>query len=202
MTRSNRFKQGSRGLQPSLRPHACHEISEGTSNYTSNNISNNTSNYNTHHGSDQARQTRRRRPADCRAPGRKGHGLASTRDRERLRENHRAERARVEKMLATAPLSGDRRNSCRVSLDRYEEPTRSAVVPLGGPIGLGSQHMACCPICGDDRIVTDEVIHAGTLSMSECLHCDHRWTRRLGARWIDLGARMNRGRGVRAAATA
>ncbi|MCH8883229.1 MAG: 50S ribosomal protein L4 [SAR324 cluster bacterium] len=42
------------------------------------------------------------------------------------------------------------------------------------------------------KIVSDEVMHGGTLRMWECLHCEHRWTSRPKGRWVELGARMTR----------
>lgn len=126
------------------------------------------------------RSTSSTKARGMRAEGRAGEGLASARDRERLRERIAAERARVEEMLANVPLSADRREATRME--------------SGG--GL------CCPVCGDLRIVTDEVNQAGTLLMSDCLHCDYRWTARPKTRWLALGARMNRVVRRRATATA
>jgi len=134
-----------------------------------------------------------------RARSRKGRSLASARDRMRLRERNVAERARVEKMLATVPIPDDRRETtrdesgCRQE-NRFFEPGQDAGYAMGLEFG--------CPVCGDSRTVTDEVIHGGTLSVSECLHCDHRWTARPKVRWVDLGARMSRGGRPRAVATA
>jgi hypothetical protein len=124
-------------------------------------------------------------PRSMRARGRRGESLTSARDRKRLHERNLAERARVEGMLANVAAPIERRNHRREWVK--EEPAFLArqtwlrqVEPLG------------CPVCGDDRIVTDEVMHGGTLRMSECLHCDHRWTDRPKAQWVELGARMNR----------
>ena len=33
-----------------------------------------------------------------------------------------------------------------------------------------------CPICGSHEVMHDEVLELGTLQLSECRHCDHRWT--------------------------
>ena len=132
-----------------------------------------------------------------RAPSRKGSALASARDRRRLRERNRAESERVEKMLATVPLPEDRRARTRDWMSPLEESQR---VDDYGMHEIG--HCRGCPVCGDARIVTDEVIHGGTLSMSECLHCDHRWTMRPGARWVDLGTRMTRRRRLQVVPTA
>jgi len=152
---------------------------------------------------------RRNSARGFRARGRKGHGLASARDRSRLREADLAERARVEKMLSTVAIPDDRRSDDRDSNAEHETrgldfESRAHHFPNPDPnpnqsTSLWPRH---CPVCGDARIVTDEVLHGGTLSMSECLHCDHRWTERPKARWVELGTRMN-GRGRRrTAATA
>jgi len=136
-----------------------------------------------------------------RARGRKGRGLASARDRSRLREADLAERARVEKMFSTVAIPDDRRSDDRDSnaehemrgLD-FESRAHHFSNPDPNPNQSTSLWPRHCPVCGDARIVTDEVLHGGTLSMSECLHCDHRWTERPKARWVELGTRMN-GRG-------
>ena len=150
---------------------------------------------------------RRNSARGFRARGRKGHGLASARDRSRLREADLAERARVEKMFSTVASPDDRRSDDRDSNAEHETrglDFESRVHHFSNPdpnqsTSLWPRH---CPVCGDARIVTDEVLHGGTLSMSECLHCDHRWTERPKARWVELGTRMN-GRGrSRTAATA
>ena len=120
-------------------------------------------------------------PGSLRARGRRGEALASARDRQRLREREIAERGRVEGMFASAPLFVDRRTNLRVSDGGYSAPR------------LRMLESAACPICGDGRIVSDEVNHAGRLRVSECLHCDHRWTQRLQGRWAELGARMSGG---------
>jgi hypothetical protein len=136
-----------------------------------------------------------------RARSRNGYALASARDRMRLRERNVAERGRLEKLLATAPLVDDRRARIR---NQNRNRAENRIVDLAGhhlgrasgrAIGLSRR----CPVCGDSRVVTDEVIHGGTLSMSECLHCDHRWTMRSKTRWTELGARMSRGGRPRAA---
>ena len=120
-----------------------------------------------------------------RARGRRGESLASSRDRQRLRERNMAERERVEGMIASVPVPVERRSHRRESLVReYDRHTPSTELRTAEPVG--------CPVCGDSRIVTDEVMHGGTLRMSECLHCDHRWTRRPKGHWIELGARMSR----------
>lgn len=121
-----------------------------------------------------------------RARGRRGESLASLRDRARLRERDAAERARVEGMLASVPVPVERRAQTRnVASTHLDSRLRSLKSPS-------------CPVCGDGRIVTDEVMHGGRLQMSECLHCEHRWTRRPKQRWIELGMRMNRSGQLRA----
>ena len=63
-----------------------------------------------------------------------------------------------------------------------------------------------CPVCASGKVVSDEVVHVGgtsgarggarggakgaTLRLSECLHCDHRWTDRTRGRWSEIGLRM------------
>ena len=124
-------------------------------------------------------------PAGLRARGRRGEGLTSARDRQRLRERKTAERDRVEGMTASAALPVDRRA-------RSREAGVPQCTPHPLPSGLRAVQPVGCPVCGDGRIVTDEVMHGGTLRVLECLHCEHRWTQRPKGRWVELGARMNR----------
>ena len=127
------------------------------------------------------------KPAGLRARGRRGESLASARDRQRLRERNVAERERVERVMASGAVPLERRTHGRESaIHGYEEalPVGLRAVPPMPPMG--------CPVCGDGRTVTDEVMHGGTLHVLECLHCEHRWTERPRARWVELGARMNR----------
>jgi len=120
-----------------------------------------------------------------RARGRRGESLGSSRDRQRLHERNMAERERVEGMIASVPVPVERRSHRRELLvPEYNRHSPSIEFRTAQPAG--------CPVCGDSRIVTDEVMHGGTLRVSECLHCDHRWTRRPKARWIELGTRMSR----------
>jgi hypothetical protein len=128
--------------------------------------------------------TRSTPPGGLRARGRRGESLASARDRQRLRERNRSERERVEGMIASQPIPVERRAHGREAL-------ASEYKPLAASFGLRAAQ-AGCPICGDGRIVTDEVMHGGTLRVSECLHCEHRWTQRPKERWVELGRRMNR----------
>lgn len=120
-------------------------------------------------------------PSAPRSPSRPSRGrLASARDRQRLRERQFAERSRVEEMLASAPL---------VLPEPASRPGHFSTRP-----GLRSVPEAGCPVCASAKIVRDEVMSAGLLRLSECLHCDHRWTERPRARWNEIGAGMNRGR--------
>jgi hypothetical protein len=117
-----------------------------------------------------------REPIDRRARGRRGESLASARDRERLRERNAAERARVEKMFARAPIDLGRRARRR--------PRRSE---SASPVRLRSLASTDCPVCGDGRVASDEVRHQGPLQLLECLHCEHRWTERPRARRAESG---------------
>jgi hypothetical protein len=121
-----------------------------------------------------------------RARGRRGEALASPRDRQRLRERIAAERARVEGMLATVPPPNE-----RDVLDGSAQRVDSFAMIVA------AETPTACPVCGHGKVVSDEVMHGGTLRMSECLHCEHRWTNRPPGRWMDLGARMNRSIGIR-----
>jgi hypothetical protein len=130
--------------------------------------------------------------------------LASARDRQRLGERNREERERVEQMLATVPVPVE---------STAEMPIEAAVAwssphelhPNGSPYSLQQdpqQELAReslqgwrpqgCPVCGGTQVACDEVIQLGTLRLSECLRCEHRWTERGPGRWAEVGARMNR----------
>jgi hypothetical protein len=113
---------------------------------------------------------------------RRGGGLASARDRRRLRELNAAERARVEKMLASAPVPLD-------PDPRDREPLRER-----GFAALRSVPPPRCPVCGGSDLHFDEVMHAGALRLAQCARCEHRWTERPRSRWAELGARMSRAR--------
>jgi hypothetical protein len=39
--------------------------------------------------------------------------------------------------------------------------------------------MQACVVCGSRNVRTDAVEHDGWLALSECAHCDHRWTQPL-----------------------
>ncbi len=129
-------------------------------------------------------------PGGYRARGRRGEGLASARDRQRLRERNKAERERVEGMIASLEIPVERRADGRESRVLEYMPDS---IQLGHGHGLRAMQPASCPVCGDGGIVTDEVMHGGTLRVSECLHCEHRWTRRPKGRWVELGTTMSRG---------
>ncbi|MDE0887543.1 MAG: hypothetical protein OSB70_18625 [Myxococcota bacterium] len=48
----------------------------------------------------------------------------------------------------------------------------------GKPIGRKLESAApCCAICGSTALVWDEVWEQENLTLGECLHCEHRWTR-------------------------
>jgi len=133
-----------------------------------------------------------------RARGRRGEGLASARDRQRMRERNTAERERVEGMIASMEVPVERRAHGRES--RVLEYMPDSIQLGHGPGDryvhgheLRAMQSAGCPVCGDGRIVTDDVMHGGTLRVSECLHCEHRWTRRPKGRWVELGTTMSRG---------
>jgi hypothetical protein len=83
-------------------------------------------------------------------PGPRVCGLASARDRARLRERERAERARVERVLARGP--------------REVEPRRASA--------------GRCRVCGGPDVVVDEVSDGTSSRMSwrlvQCLRCDDR----------------------------
>jgi hypothetical protein len=114
---------------------------------------------------------------------RRAGGLASARDRRRLRERNAAERARVEKMMASAPMPLD-------------PDSGDAECGRGrGFAGLRSVPAPCCPVCGGNDLHFDEVMHAGALRLARCSRCDFRWTERPRSRWAELGARMSRARG-------
>ena len=131
----------------------------------------------------------KRKIRDRRARGRRGEQLTSARDRQRLREREAAERDRVERMLANTPVSPDRRRGLRAPGGAFKQAGLRIVEPT------------TCPICGDARVVTDEVMHCGTLRLAECLQCEHRWTERPERRWVELGARMNGGGGPQPSGT-
>ena len=112
-----------------------------------------------------------------------GSGLASARDRQRVRERNAAERARVERMLASAPLSGSLSGS----------PQALPGSAARGSASLRALPSPGCPVCSSGRTASDEVYQQGTLRLWECLHCDHRWTERPSRRWAEIGASMARG---------
>ena len=144
----------------------------------------------------RARATRARRVSGRarREGGPAGFGgrLASARDRQHVRERNAAERARVEAMLAAAPIDAELRTPTSVSTSPEVALQPSPSAPhlralSGSPAG--------CPVCASGKVVRDDVFEAGTrMRLSECLHCEHRWTTRPRARWSELGQRMtNRG---------
>lgn len=97
--------------------------------------------------------------------------LASARDRQRLREREFAERARVEEMLASAPPLSPLLSERPLP----KGPARLRALPV---------HASTCPVCTSTKVVRDEVMSGGLLRLSECLHCDHRWTDRPRSRAV------------------
>lgn len=133
-----------------------------------------------------------------------GRSLGSDRDRQRLQERNAAERSRVERMLAEGPSSlgasfslptqpPARWNSSHpvVTPPVSTRPSRSRL--RARPTTQTAARGWACPVCASGKVVSDEVAHGGTLRLSECLHCDHRWTERTRARWSELGHRMSGG---------
>jgi len=129
--------------------------------------------------------SRRRTRQPNGAPPRRSSGrLASSRDRRRLDERIAEERERVERALASAPISID-------MLDGSLSPASFApTVP--SPSSLHALAPLACPVCSGTQIVCDEVFQLGALRLSECLRCDHRWTDRGPSRWAEVGATMKR----------
>ena len=119
--------------------------------------------------------------------------LASARDRQTVRDRNAAERVRVEEMFASAPLPSDRRRA------RWTSPASSpASVPAseGSPVprlrALPAMSSSC-PVCASATVTTDEVTRTGgSLRLSECLHCDHRWTETPTRRFTAIGGAMGR----------
>ena len=138
-----------------------------------------------------------------------GSPLGSARDRQRLRDRNAAERVRVEEMLANAPFTTALSPGFLASPSPgLVGPTTSPVSPppfpspssfsVSSPVSFPRSPLRRpvfgrgCPVCASSKVVSDEVSCAGTMRLSECLHCDHRWTDRPRARWAELGARMSR----------
>ena len=122
--------------------------------------------------------------------GAAGYGrLASARDRQTARDRNAAERARVEEMFSSAPLPSDRRRA------RWTSPA-SVPVSEGSPAPRLRALPAMpsgCPVCASTTVTTDEVARTGgSLRLSECLHCDHRWTEVPTRRFTVLGGAMGR----------
>jgi len=136
-------------------------------------------------------------PVMAAAPRRFSMRLASARDRERLRERNRRERERVEKMLEATPFSIEELGAIpddrltEFSIDRAGVRELRSIQPRNQP---HERAMCGCPICGESRIVSDEVVQLGMLRLSQCLRCEHRWTARGPDRWAEVGAPMKRAR--------
>jgi hypothetical protein len=135
-----------------------------------------------------------------------GATLGSARDRQRLRDRNAAERVRVEEMLANAPCTAPPPGFpaapplglVRLTTPPVSTPSFSASFPASFPVSFltpsprRSVFGRGCPVCASSKVVSDEVSCGGTMRLSECLHCDHRWTDRPRGRWAELGARMSR----------
>jgi hypothetical protein len=100
-------------------------------------------------------------------------------------------------------------------------PASSSQPSPSGLRALPSVQGRACPVCASRKVVSDEVAHINaaddakqgakgggkegakggakgrtmgvTLRLSECLHCDHRWTERIRGPWSELGQRMSGG---------
>lgn len=143
---------------------------------------------------------RPRRPVRVRG-GAAGYGrLASPRDRQAARDRNTAERARVEEMLASAPLPSDRRRArwtppVTPTLDSPAETSRDG--SKASRLRALPTMPAGCPVCESTKVTSDEVARpGGSLRLSECLHCDHRWTEKPVRRFAELGGAMGRRRPV------
>ena len=138
-------------------------------------------------------------PHPAASPRRFSARLASARDRQRLGERNRQERDRVEKMLATAPISLENpterpiESSVAWHSPREFRPDRASFSnPESNSESLCGLVPQDCPVCGGSRVACDEVMQLGTLRLSECLRCEHRWTDRGPDRWAEIGAPMKR----------
>ncbi|MBJ19003.1 MAG: hypothetical protein CL933_06200 [Deltaproteobacteria bacterium] len=133
-----------------------------------------------------------------------GASLGSARDRKRLRDRNAAERARVEQMLANAPspLGSAPTPGARKGTNRHPAPLRTPLAAARARVSPSASRAPLlqvvgprgCPVCASSKVVSDEVFQGGTMRLSECLHCDHRWTERPRGRWAELGATMSRTR--------
>jgi hypothetical protein len=114
-------------------------------------------------------------------------GLASARDRVRLREREAAERVRVERVLARGPRDVERRRADRDS--------------ASGPASISASACGVCGVCGSGDVFEDEVgegLRLGQgLRLAWCRRCDHRWTERLAVRFVPRFRRPSDGREVR-----
>lgn len=122
--------------------------------------------------------------------GAAGYGrLASARDRQTALDRNAAERARVEEMFASAPLPSDRRRARWTSAAPATLPETRVAPQLRALPAMPSG----CPVCASTTVTTDEVARAGgSLRLSECLHCDHRWTEVPTRRFTAIGGAMGR----------
>jgi hypothetical protein len=108
-----------------------------------------------------------------------GQGLASGRDRARLRERELAERARVERVLARGPREGERRKTDR------DEPARATDLRSDADLASSvATRVGCsCRVCGGREIVEDEVFDRGAWRVARCLRCEHRSMERIAVRF-------------------
>ena len=138
----------------------------------------------------QRNARRGRRGSVLGASGAAGFGtLASPRDRARAQARNAAERRRVEEMLASAPT-----HLRALTPTEPASLAEVAPVPVAAPVQPYRHAEPGCPVCASQSVTSDEVMQAGaTTRMSECLNCDHRWTRRLSRRFSERGASMARG---------
>lgn len=126
-----------------------------------------------------------------------GAPLGSARDRQRLRDRNSAERTRVERMLANAPVPTA---EPEVRFGASFHPAAAPSTPESARI-LRAVPARVCPVCTSSKVVSDEVVSGATMRLSECLHCDHRWTERPQRSWAELGERMSRGIRTKSRAT-
>lgn len=103
-----------------------------------------------------------------------GRGLASARDRARLRERERAERARVERVLARGPREGGVR-----ALAKKGATSAAGAAQADAGSAIGARRL--CRACGATEVCEDEVFERGPWRLGRCLRCDHRWMERVAA---------------------
>ena len=117
-----------------------------------------------------------------------GHTLGSERDRQRLRARNADERERVERMLASVPSPADPPSTVATA------EIRSLSQALASAPHSSWSAASACPVCESSKVVRDEVFRAGSIRLSECLHCDFRWTDSAGSRSVSSVAADRVGR--------